>query len=95
MAPGGPWPTSLELLESECRSAERRLKAAKLPKPKGLDPFDFAPAPSVHKPMVLGLMRCEHVAHRENLLLVGASATGKSYLATALHRSRAGRGVAF
>ena len=45
----------LELLGRERRAA-RRLKAAKLPTPKGLDSFDFAAAPSVHKPMIVELM---------------------------------------
>ena len=56
----------LELIEREQRAAERRLKAARFPTAKTLDTFDFAAAPSVNKPLVLELMRCEyHRAPRE------------------------------
>ena len=51
----------LELLERERRAAARRLKAAKLPTPKVLDTFDFTAAPSVNKPLILELMKCEYV----------------------------------
>ena len=57
----------LELLDWERRAAARRLKAAKSPTLKGLDSFDFATAPSVNKPTILELMRCEYVDRRENV----------------------------
>jgi DNA replication protein DnaC len=82
----------LELLERERRAAERRLKAAKFPTPKGLDGFDFAAAPSVDKPMILELMRCEYADRRENVLLIGGSGTGKTHLATALATEACARG---
>ena len=75
----------LELLDRERRAAERRLKAAKFPTSKALDWFDFAAAPSVNKPMILELMRCEYVDRRENVLLIGGSGTGnRRDLVTAL-----------
>jgi DNA replication protein DnaC len=42
----------LELLDRERRAAERRLKAAKFPRPKTLETFDFKARPSVNKPLV-------------------------------------------
>jgi DNA replication protein DnaC len=51
----------LELLDRERRAAQRRLKAARFPTPKALDGFDFAAAPSVNKPLILELMRCEYL----------------------------------
>ena len=71
---------------------QRRLKAARLPSPKALDSFDFAAAPSVNKPQVLELARCEYVDRRENVLLIGGSGTGKTHLATALAMEACGRG---
>jgi DNA replication protein DnaC len=67
----------LELLERERRAAVRRLKAARFPTIKGLDSFDFAAAPSVNKPMVLELLKCEYIERRENVLLIGGSGSGK------------------
>ena len=65
----------LELLERERRAATRRLKAARFPTPKTLDTFDFTAVPSVNKPMILELMRCDYIVRRENVILVGASGT--------------------
>ena len=81
-----------ELLDREHRAAERRLKAAKFPTPRGLDGFDFAAAPSVNKPMILELMGCEYVDRRENVLLIGGSGTGKTHLATSLATEACARG---
>ena len=82
----------LELLDRERRAAARRLKAARLPTPKGLDGFDFKAAPSVNKPQVLELKRCEYIERRENVLLIGGSGTGKTHLATALAAEACARG---
>ena len=82
----------LELLERERGAAARRLKAAKFPTLKAPDPFEFAAAPSVNKPMILELMRCEYIDRRENVLLIGGSGTGKTFLATVLGMEACARG---
>ncbi len=74
----------LELVDRERRAADRRLKAARFPTYKTLDEFDFTAQPSVNKPLVLELLKGEYLEKRENLILVGASGTGKTHLATAL-----------
>jgi DNA replication protein DnaC len=74
----------LEMIERERRASERRLKAAKFAYHKSLDEFDFASQPSLKKPLVLELMRGDYLDARENILLVGASGTGKTHVATAL-----------
>ena len=82
----------LELIDRERRAADRRLKAAKFPTIKVLESFDFKAQPSVNKPLVLELMRCEYLDKRENLLLVGNTGTGKTHLASALGVEACGRG---
>lgn len=67
----------LELLDREARAAARRLKAARFPVAKTLDTFDFAAVPSVNKPQILELMRCDYIERRENILLIGGSGSGK------------------
>ena len=74
----------LELVDRERRAAERLFKAAKFTAHKTLDEFDFKAQPSVNKPLVLELMKGDYLDARENLLLVGASGTGKTHRAIAL-----------
>ena len=81
-----------ELLDRERRAAERRLKAAKFPAVKALEDFDFLAQPSINRPLVLELLRCQYVERRENVLLVGNPGTGKTHLATALAAAACGVG---
>ena len=82
----------LELLERERRAAERRLKAARLPTLKSLETFDFTARPSVNKPMIAELSRCEYIDARENVLFVGNPGTGKTHLAIALAAAACAKG---
>ena len=82
----------LELLERERRATARRLKAARFPTPKSLDGFDFTAAPPVNRPLILDLMRCDYIERRENVLLIGGSGTGKTFLATVLGMEACARG---
>jgi DNA replication protein DnaC len=82
----------LELVDRERRAAERRLKAARFPTSKTLEEFDFNVQSSINKPLVLELAKGDWIDKRENLLLVGASGTGKTHLATALALSACLRG---
>ncbi len=82
----------LELIERERKAAERRLKAARFPTHKGLDEFEFIARPSLNKPLVIELARGDYLEHRENVLVVGPSGTGKTHLATALGIAACGQG---
>jgi DNA replication protein DnaC len=82
----------LELLDRERRAAARRLEAARFPTPKAPDGSDFAAAPTVDKPMILALMKCEYLDRRENVLLIGGSGSGRTHLATALAAEACARG---
>lgn len=46
-----------ELIEWECKTAERRLKVAQFPNHKTLEQFDFKAQPSVNKLLVLDLVK--------------------------------------
>lgn len=76
--------TELELLDRECRATERRIRQAKFPVIKTMDSFDFLAIPSLNKTLVLELARCEFLARRENILLLGNRGTGKTHIALAL-----------
>ena len=72
--------TELELLDRERRATERRIRQAKFPVVKTMDSFDFLAMPSVNKTLVLELARCEFLARRENVLLLGNSMSRKKIL---------------
>ena len=65
----------LELIQREGRMVERRIKQARFPAVKSLDSFDFLAIPSLNKPLVLELARCEYVERRENIIALGNSGT--------------------
>ena len=74
----------LELSERERRRVERLIAKARFPAVKSLDSFDFAAIPTLDRRLVLELARCEYVARRENVIVVGNSGTGKTHIAIAL-----------
>ena len=57
-----------------------------------LDTLVFRARPSVNKPMVLELARCEYIEKRQNILMIGNPGTGKTHLATALGMEACARG---
>ncbi len=57
-----------------------------------MDSFDFLAIPSLNKTLVLELARCEFLARRENVLLLGNSGTGKTHIAMALGLAACQRG---
>ena len=73
-----------EILDSERRAAERRVRAARFPVIRTLDTFEFSVQPSINEPLIRELMGGEYLDRHENVLFVGNSGTGKTHLATAL-----------
>src|ERR1019366_4372329 len=59
---------------------------------KTMDSFDFLAIPSLNKARVLERARCEFLARRENVLLLGNSGTGKTHIALALGLAACQRG---
>ena len=83
----------LELTDRHQRMVERRIRAARFPATKGLDTFDFSAIPSVNKPLVMQLARCEYVDHHENVIAIGNSGTGKTHVALDLGLAACQRGL--
>ena len=71
--------------DRERRATERHISLAKFPvvkTVKTMDSFDFLAIPTPNKTLVLEPARCQFLARRENLLLLGNCGSG-----TNLHRS--------
>ena len=83
----------LELIDHHQRMVQRRIRAARFPAVKSLDTFDFLTIPSVNKPLVMQLARCEYVEHRENVIAIGNSGTGKTHIALGLGLAACQRGM--
>ena len=83
----------LELIERERRMVERRIQQARFPTVKSLDSFDFLALPSLNKSLVLELARCEYVDHRENIIALGNSGTGKTHVALGLGLAACQKGL--
>ena len=67
---------------------ERRLKTrmnqAKFPAMKTLEAFDFTAMPNLPKPEVLALAQGNFVKHKENVICLGNSGTGKTHIAISI-----------
>ncbi len=83
----------LELIERERRMIERRIKAARFPATKSLDSFDFKAIPSLNKPLVLELARCEYIDKYQNIIALGPSGTGKTHVALGLGLAACQKGL--
>ncbi len=83
----------LELIERERRMIERRIKAARFPATKSLDSFDFKAIPSLNKPLVLELARCEYIDKYQNIIALGPSGTGKTHIALGLGLAACQKGL--
>ena len=83
----------LELIDRERRMVERRIRAARFPAVKSFDTFDFAAIPSLNKPLVLELARCEYVVARDSIIALGNSGTGKTHVCLALGLAACQRGL--
>jgi DNA replication protein DnaC len=80
---------SLTLLKTEIdqrrqRDLERRLKAAKLPINHNLDQYDYSFMNGVSKQQLNQLRECQWLEQNFNIVLMGPSGTGKSFIAAGL-----------
>ena len=82
----------LELIDHHQRMVQRRIRAARFPATKSLDTFDFLAIPSLNKPLVMQLARCEYIERSENVIAIGNSGTGKTHVALGPSASSGGPG---
>jgi DNA replication protein DnaC len=72
-----------EAVAREQRSLDRRLRAAKLRYPASLEDVDFKTPRHLNRQQILSLGSCAWIQRRHNLMLLGPTGIGKSYLACA------------
>jgi DNA replication protein DnaC len=70
-----------EISLRESRRVKRRLQAAKLKTPACFEDINFKVARRLDKSVVLSLENCQWVKETRNILITGATGTGKTYLA--------------
>lgn len=73
-----------EITERANRRLQTRLKKAKLRQQACVEDIDFRTPRGLDKPLMLSLAACDWIRKANNILLTGATGTGKSYLACAL-----------
>jgi DNA replication protein DnaC len=74
----------MEQAAREQRALERRMREARLPKPKALAEYDFKFPKRIPKTAILRLFDCDFIEKHECAVLIGPTGTGKSHLLTAL-----------
>lgn len=73
-----------EVYEKENRRLETRLKKAKLRQSASIEDIDYQHSRGLDKSLMLYLANCQWIKAHQNILIVGSTGTGKSYLACAL-----------
>ena len=73
-----------EMSERENRRLATRLRAAKLRISASVEDIDFRQPRGLDKPLILSLASNQWIAEHHNLLVIGPTGVGKSYLACAL-----------
>jgi len=73
-----------EATERECRHLKTRLRHARLQMNACVEDIDYRSPRGLDKALMMRLAGCDWIRHHNNVLLVGPTGTGKTYLACAL-----------
>ena len=82
----------MEQAARQQRALQRRLREARLPKPKTVADYDFHFPKRIPKAAILRLFDCDFIPRYGCAVLIGPTGTGKSHLLTALGYTAAERG---
>src|SRR5208282_1153213 len=82
----------MEQAAREQRALERRMREARLPKPKTLAEYDFKFPKRIPKAAIVRLFDCAFIGQHGCAVLMGPTGTGKSHLLTALGYTAVERG---
>ena len=73
-----------EASDRENRRLTNRLRRARLRESAAIEDIDYSSARGFDKAFIRSLARCGYIREHQNILIVGATGTGKTYLACAL-----------
>lgn len=73
-----------EVIEKENRRLSSRLKKAKLKQSAAMENIDYRTPRGLDKSVMLSLSNCQWIKAHQNILIVGPTGTGKTFLACAL-----------
>jgi DNA replication protein DnaC len=73
-----------ERSDRESRRLSNRLRRARLRQQASIEDINYSAARGLDKGVIRALARCRYIEYHENILIVGATGTGKTYLACAL-----------
>jgi DNA replication protein DnaC len=82
-----------EWSERDNRRVARRLKEARLGVGASLEGVDCEPARGLDKAVVRQLMTCQWAKQKQNVIITGATGTGKSFIASALAEAACRHGL--
>ena len=82
-----------ESLEREKRQLSTRLKGAKLRQNATLEDLDTRPARGIDRSLLASLATCQWIKRCHNLLIIGATGAGKTWLSCALSHSACRQGI--
>lgn len=72
-----------EVSERESKKLKRLVRGAGFPETSSLEDIDFRPSRGIEKALVASLANCEWVRQQLNLIILGATGVGKTWLACA------------